>query len=85
MSTSADLMVARVDYERRLELAGVDLHDRRHHAEHRLGHGRPGSQQGLATHPLAAFVARLVGGAGRAPRNRSRQGAPAVAGTPRHP
>jgi hypothetical protein len=73
MSTSADLMVAQADYDRRLELAGVDLRGRRHHADRRLGHGRSADRQPLASHPLAAFVARLVGRT------------PAVTGRPRHP
>lgn len=85
MSTSADLMVARADYDRRLELAGVDPHGRRHHADRRLGHGRSTAQPPLGTHPLAAFVARLVGRTGSGGGARQQQGGVAVTGRPRHP
>jgi hypothetical protein len=85
MTTSADLMVARADYDRRLELAGVDLHGRRHHADRRLGHGSPATRPPLASHPLAAFVARLVGRTGSGATARPRSGGAAVTGRPRHP
>ena len=85
MSTSADLMVARADYDRRLELAGVDLREQRHHADRRLGHGRPATSVPLASHPLAAFVARLVGRTGPGAAARPQQGGAAVTGRPRHP
>jgi len=85
MSTSADLMVAQADYDRRLELAGVDLHDRGHHADRRLDHGRPTDRVPLASHPLAAFVARLVGRTGSGGAARPQQGGPAATGRLRHP
>jgi hypothetical protein len=50
------------EIERRFELAGVDPYDRHHHVDRRLDHGRPVSPAKPAHHPLASFVARLVGG-----------------------
>jgi hypothetical protein len=85
MSTSADLMVARADYDRRLELAGVDLREQRHHADRRLGHGRPTTSVPLASHPLAAFVARLVGRPGTTGAVRPQPSGSTVTGRPRHP
>jgi hypothetical protein len=49
------------EIERRFELAGIDPYDRHHHADRRLDHGRPVSPAKPAHHPLASFVARIVG------------------------
>ncbi|HET9020881.1 MAG TPA: hypothetical protein VFN34_03275 [Ornithinibacter sp.] len=84
MSTSADLLVARADYDRRLELAGVDPYGRRTTADRRLDHGRRAARQPVAGHPLALFVARLVGRAADAGARDARRG-PVVSGRPRHP
>jgi hypothetical protein len=58
MSTYADPLVVNAEIDRRFELAGLDPRDRHHHAVRDL------PSPPLAAHPLAAFVARLVGGRG---------------------
>ena len=78
MNLYADPLSVRAEINRRFELAGVDpehLHDGlRHEAPvHRAG-----------GHPVAALVARLVGGSST-PRPASRSGAPVASGRPRHP
>jgi hypothetical protein len=85
MSTSADLLVARADHDRRLELAGMDPYGRRTKAVRRLDHGRPAARQPIAGHPLALFVARLVGRAGNSGAGDARRGGSVVTGRPRHP
>ena len=82
MSLYTDNNVVQADIDRRYELAGVDRHDTHHHDRHRYDlPTRP-----LGAHPLAAFVARLVGGPRRPSRTaRSRRGTPVVTGRPRHP
>jgi hypothetical protein len=68
----------RTEIDRRFELAGVDPSDR--HAHHRSEvSGRP-----LGLHPLAALLARLVGGPASSPAGRSARSTVA-AGRPRHP
>lgn len=80
MNVHADTLVVRAEVDRRLELAGVDPHGRNDHGWHR--HEVPARP--FATHPLAAFVARLVGGVeGTAPVG-ARTGAPMASGRPRH-
>ena len=81
MSLYTDQMTVQTDIDRRYELAGVDRHDTHHHDRHRYDlPTRP-----LGAHPLAAWVARLVGGPATPSRKRSRQGTPVVTGRPRHP
>ena len=81
MSLYTDNNVVRAEIDRRFELAGVDpyLRDHHHHSHVRDLPARP-----LGAHPLAAFVARLVGGPSTPTAARSRRSAPA-AGRPRHP
>ena len=80
MSLYTDQMTVQTDIDRRYELAGVDRHDTHNHDRHRYDLPvRP-----LGAHPLAAFVARLLGPATPS-RNRSRRSAPVAAGRPRHP
>lgn len=80
MSLYVDTNVVHAEIDRKYELAGVDPRDHHDHDRHRLDLPvRP-----LGAHPLAAFVARLVG-APAAPRDRARRGARVAAGRPRHP
>ena len=82
MSIYTDPMVVQTEIDRRFELAGVDPHVRNsHHASHvRDLPARP-----LGAHPLAAFVARLVGGSATPSRNRVQRSTAMAAGAPRHP
>jgi hypothetical protein len=76
MSIYTDPMTVQAEIDRRYELAGVDRNDTHHHDRHRYDvPTRP-----LGTHPLAAFVARLVGGVATRPGRRT-----AATGRPRHP
>ena len=77
MNTYIDSTV-RAEIDRRYELAGVDPSDR--HAHHRSELSR----RPLGTRPLAAFVARLVGGSAT-PATGRRGGSTVAAGRPRHP
>ena len=80
MSLYTDTTIVQADIDRRYELAGVDRHDTHHHDHHRYDlPSRP-----LGAHPLASFVARLLGPATPS-RNRARRGTPVAAGRPRHP
>jgi hypothetical protein len=80
MSLYIDSNVVQAEMDRRYELAGVDRNDTQHHDRHRYDlPTRP-----LGAHPLAAFVARLLGPATPS-RNRSRRSTPVAAGRPRHP
>ena len=78
MNLYIDSNVVQADIDRRYELAGVDRHDTAHHDRPDLP-ARP-----LGLHPLAAFVARLVGGPA-APSRHHAQPSSTVAGRPRHP
>ena len=78
MSIYTDPMVVQTEIDRRFELAGVDPSDR--HAYHHSELAR----RPLGTHPLAAFVARLVGGP-VTPSTGRRGGSSVAAGQPRHP
>ena len=81
MSLYTDPMIVQAEIDRRFELAGVDPYGRHHHDHHR----RDLPTRPLGAHPLAAFVARLVGGRqGSASTARPR---PTVvpSGMPRHP
>ena len=81
MSLYTDISTVQADIDRRYELAGVDRNDTHHHDRHRYDlPTRP-----LGAHPLAAWVARLVGGPATPSRKPSRQGTPVVTGRPRHP
>ncbi len=80
MSLYIDTNVVHAEIDRKYELAGVDPRD--HHDTDGTRHGRP--LLPLAAHPLAAFVARLVGGSAN-PGGRSRRAAGQVdTGRPRH-
>lgn len=81
MSLYIDNNVVQADIDRRYELAGVDRHDTAHHDRHR--HDLPARP--LALHPLAAWVARLVGGPATSTRQRSQHSSSVSAGRPRHP
>ncbi len=81
MSLYIDNNVVQADIDRRFELAGVDLHD----TNHRARHGSDLPSRPLATHPLAAFFARLVGGSATPRTARSHRDTQAVTGRPRHP
>ena len=81
MSLYIDQMFVQTEIDRRYELAGVDRHDTHHHERHRYDLPvRP-----IGAHPLAAFVARLVGGSPTPSRKRSQRSTPVVTGRPRHP
>jgi len=81
VSFAIDTNVIQAEIDRRFELAGVDLHDTTHRSRH--GSGLP--SRPLGAHPLAAFVARLVGG-GSTPRTARSGRTPRMApGRPRHP
>ncbi len=81
MSLYTDTTIVQADIDRRYELAGVDRHDTHHHGRHRYDlPTRP-----LGAHPLAAFVARLLGGPTRTSQGGARRGTPVAAGRPRHP
>ncbi|HET7821277.1 MAG TPA: hypothetical protein VFL10_07100 [Ornithinibacter sp.] len=81
MSLYTDTTIVQADIDRRYELAGVDRHDTHHHDRHRYDlPTRP-----LGAHPLAAFVARLLGGPTSTSRRGARRGTPVAAGRPRHP
>ena len=81
MSIYTDPMVVQTEIDRRFELAGVDpyVRDSNHTSHVRDLPARP-----LGAHPLAAFVARLVGGGAAPSTKRSGRGT-AVASRPRHP
>ena len=81
MSLYIDNNVVQADIERRFELAGVDVHD----TTHRARHGSDLPARPLGAHPLAAFVARLVGGGSTPARARSGRTAGVASGRPRHP
>jgi hypothetical protein len=74
----ADPISVQAEINRRFELAGVDPHHR-----HDDGHRHEVPSRPIIAHPLAAFVARLVGGSA-SPSPASRRGASAH-GRPRHP
>jgi len=76
VSLYTDTNIVQADIDRRYELAGVDRNDTHHHDLPT----RP-----LGAHPLAAWVARLVGGPATPSRRQSRQGSPVATGRPRHP
>ena len=81
MSIYTDPMTVQTEVDRRLELAGVDPYDRHHVDQHRRAlPARP-----LAAHPLAAFVARLVGGRDTSARAARPQCAGVTPGLSRHP
>jgi len=81
VSLYTDQMTVQTDIDRRYELAGVDRHDTHNHDRHRYDlPTRP-----LGAHPLAAFVARLVGGSATPSRKHTQRSAPVVTGRPRHP
>ena len=80
MSLYTDTNVVQAEIDRRFELAGVDPDNRHDHDRH----GRDLPTRPLGAHPLAAFVARLVGSASPA-KGRSRSAATVAAGRPRHP
>ena len=80
MSLYTDQMTVQTEIDRRYELAGVDRHATHDHDRHR--HDLP--TRPLGAHPLAAFVARLLGPA-TSSRNRARRSGGVVAGRPRHP
>ena len=81
MSLYIDNNVVQAEIDRRYELAGVDIHD----TTHRSRHGSDLPSRSLAIHPLAAFIARLVGGSDTRRTSRSHPDAQAVTGRPRHP
>ena len=81
MSLYTDTTIVQADIDRRYELAGVDRHDTHHHDRHR--HDLP--VRPLGSHPLAAFVARLVGGSATPSRNGAQRSTSVVTGRPRHP
>ena len=81
MSIYTDPMVVQTEIDRRFELAGVDPHVRN---SHHTSHLRDLPARPLGSHPLAAFVARLVGGGATPSPQRSGRGS-VVAGRPRHP
>ena len=81
MSLYTDTNVVQAEIDRRFELAGVDIRDTHNHDRHRNDlPARP-----LGAHPLAAFVARLVGGPAAPPRGRSGRATTVASGRPRHP
>jgi hypothetical protein len=81
VSLYTDQMTVQTDIDRRYELAGVDRHATHDHDRHRYDLPvRP-----LGAHPLAAFVARLVGGSATPSRKRPGATTPVAAGRPRHP
>jgi len=81
MSLYIDQMFVQTEIDRRYELAGVDRHDTHHHERHRYDLPvRP-----IGAHPLAAFVARLLGGPSTRTRGGARRSTPAVVDRPRHP
>ncbi len=82
MSIYTDPMVVQTEIDRRFELAGVDLRPTTHnHASHvRDLPARP-----LGAHPLAAFVARLVGGSLDADADALQGAPPPWPAGPRHP
>ena len=81
MSLYTDTNVVQAEINRRFELAGVDIRDTHNHDRHRLDlPARP-----LGAHPLAAFVARLVGGPASPTRARSGRATTVASGQPRHP
>ncbi len=81
MSLYIDTNVVQAEIDRRYELAGVDPYARNphHHSHVRDLPARP-----LGLHPLAAFVARLVGGSTRPSRSSAQRSTPVAAGHPRH-
>ena len=83
MSIYTDPMTVQTEIDRRFELAGVDPYSRHDHDHDR--HRRDLPSRPLAAHPLAAFVARLVGGPqGSTPASGPRATAVACS-TSRHP
>jgi hypothetical protein len=81
VSLYIDNNVVQAEIDRRYELAGVDRHDTHVHDRHRSDlPARP-----LALHPLAAWVARVVGGPATPSRHRSQRTTTGAAGRPRHP
>ncbi|QIM20932.1 hypothetical protein G7075_06975 [Phycicoccus sp. HDW14] len=56
MSIHADQLFVTAEVERRLELAGVDVH----HPRRRHDQGAEETRVGTGVHPFAAVVARLV-------------------------
>ena len=79
MTVHTDQLVLQAEIDRRLELDGVGRYDRDHNPRH------DGDSVPLAANPLAAFVARLVGGRTTPAPRRPRSGAAAAPGRPRHP
>lgn len=74
MSIHADPLFIKAEVERRLELAGVTLDGREPVAR----------RSPVTVHPLAGFVARLVGGrSGGVPTRRTTR--PVATRRPRHP
>ena len=82
MSIYTDPMVVQTEIDRRFELAGVDPYVR---DSHHTSHVRDLPARPLGAHPLAAFVARLVGGGSTPSRNRVQRSTTVAAGAPRHP
>jgi hypothetical protein len=81
MSLYTDPMIVQTDIDRRYELAGVSRKDTHNHDRHR--YDLP--VRALGAHPLAAFVARLLGGHSTPSRGGTRRSTPVTAGRPRHP
>lgn len=81
MSLYIDNNVVQADIDRRYELAGVERHDTHAHDWHR--EDRPA--RSLALHPVAAWVARLVGGPATPSRRDAQRTTTVAAGRPRHP
>ena len=78
MNIYADQLNVQAEIDRRLELRGVDPQHRHDDAWHR--HRRPPVPS--RPHPLASFVARLVGGRQTAARGGVTTGAPVAPGAP---
>jgi hypothetical protein len=79
MTVHTDQLFLQAEIDRRLELYGVGRYDRHHNHRH------DGDSVPLAVNPLAAFVARLVGGRTTPAPHRHRSGAAVAPGRPRHP
>ena len=82
MSLYTDPMVVQTEIDRRFELAGVDP-DAPPTTTTAHRHDLPARP--LGAHPLAAFVARLLGGPATPSRSGARRSTPVAAGRPRHP
>jgi hypothetical protein len=82
MSIYTDPMVVQTEIDRRFELAGVDPYVRN---SHHTSHVRDLPVRPLGAHPLAAFVARLLGGPSTRSQGGARPGTPVASGRPRHP